>query len=153
MNPDYIKQCEQAEEIQKAWSPAVGDVFAHIWPDGSRPVETNPVIEGDEWDVDGKPKVPRVPCLVPWAITWNDRLKSFVWLPTQVQLQKMLPLEARSYLGPIRDFAFEQSVAMQDIRLNVYVFTTMESLWLAFVMFELHQKRWNGSEWLTLSKK
>ncbi len=30
-----------------------------------------------------------------------------------------------------------------------HYFDSMEQLWLAFVQKELHQKQWNGSEWIT----
>ena len=29
-------------------------------------------------------------------------------------------------------------------------FRSMEQLWLAFVMQEIHKKRWNGSEWIVI---
>ncbi len=29
------------------------------------------------------------------------------------------------------------------------IFKTWEQLWLSFVMFELHQKKWDGEKWTT----
>lgn len=76
------------------------------------------------------------------------------WLPTQAQLQEMLGKDFRKvllarmgngeYMGldGFVEFAYEDADS-----------TSMESLWLAFVMKELYQKQWTGSEWLTPSKK
>lgn len=36
---------------------------------------------------------------------------------------------------------------------NVFPQDTWEQLWLAFVMFELHQKKWNGTEWIKEERK
>ena len=123
----YIEMCN-CPEIQKVWETQDGDVFA----------------EEGGWDGDTE-------LVMGIAFDCDDTFYSqpdgdALWLPRQDQLQEMLPLEARSYLGPIRDFAFENEMNFSGVR-NVFVFSSMEQLWLAFVMKEKHDKVWNGEEW------
>ena len=69
-----------------------------------------------------------------------------LWLPRQDQLQEMLGdmdkcLELlywwKEVPGQIGDFLYDDDD----------MFTTMEQLWLAFVMSNLHQKKWTGEAW------
>jgi hypothetical protein len=52
-----------------------------------------------------------------------------VWLPRQDQLQEMYG-------------------TFQECSVNGGVVTSMEQLWLAFVMKEKHNKVWNGNDWI-----
>ncbi len=152
MNPDYIKQCEKAGKIQSLRYHKNYSVRTKLWREGDWFLERHDYTATDDpahgGYIEERLQVHHI-CDEAYFQPSDDA----IWLPTQAQLQEMLPLEARSYLGPIRDFAFEQELAFGDVRLNIHVFTSMDSLWLAFVMFQLYQKRWNGSEWLTPSKK
>jgi len=67
-------------------------------------------------------------------------------LPTQDQLQEMV-MNFEIYppflqLQRWHDWAFEYSLKYW------YKFTSMEQLWLAFVMKEKHNKVWNSEEWI-----
>jgi len=67
-----------------------------------------------------------------------------LWLPTQSQLQKMV-LEPPNTLCPdiltmLRLFSVFVAVNQQ--------FTSMEQLWLAFVLWELYKKKWSDGKWV-----
>ena len=63
------------------------------------------------------------------------------WLPRQDQLQEMLddsPNPARMH----------NLLIWAGIEFDIKDMRTWEQLWLAFVMWELHQKKWDGETWI-----
>lgn len=121
----YIKQCEKAEEIQAQWKAAMGDWFAY-WFDNAEFTDT-----------------PH------WAILVIQRFPRFanreggirIWLPRQDQLQEIVA----SIESPARVVWCVGCWCNH----NKYAesFTSMEQLWLAFVMWEKHGKKWDGEKW------
>ena len=77
-----------------------------------------------------------------------------VWLPRQDQLQGIyhsLPKDGLVYCG---NWFYDVTPALlEKLRLFLLGYKTqlfsMEQLWLAFVMSELYQKRWDGEQWIT----
>ena len=74
-----------------------------------------------------------------------------IWLPRQDQLQEML-IERKGYSkhdaleNLLTDFEnWHYDFKMCDM---LWVFTSMEQLWLAFVMKEKYNKIWNGKNWI-----
>lgn len=66
-----------------------------------------------------------------------------IWLPTQAQLQKMVFGDFDNPIYVIEQFtAFHKKWQWLD-------FTSMEQLWLAFVMKEKWNKVWVNEEWLS----
>ena len=136
MDTTFIKQCEKAEEIQKLWEPKDGDFCWHddagddIWGHWEFPAETSVVILTKE-----KPKE--------WWFSW-------LWLPTQSQLQAMVAFgnDLDHQLERFTEFVWRAFDYINGVTPIGY-FASMEQLWLAFVQKELHQKVWNGSEWIT----
>ena len=84
-------------------------------------------------------------------------LEDEVWLPRQDQLQEMvtdkIDCPSHSAFAIIVNLAHrlnKMSEATEDF--NYWIeFTSMEQLWLAFVMKTLHLKQWSGTEWLEIS--
>ena len=69
------------------------------------------------------------------------------WLPRQDQLQEMV--------NPPYDYALTLYYFIrycQDDRVSKAHITSMEQLWLAFVMKEKYGKVWNGKEWVVPQK-
>ena len=66
-----------------------------------------------------------------------DRTKN-----VQDQLQEMLDYGKRLD-RMIQDFYFWE----HDLELNIDEFKSMEQLWLAFCMYKLYQKIWDGNDW------
>jgi len=76
-----------------------------------------------------------------WRVNVMD---GWVWLPRQDQLQEMINIEGCGgkvhYLcsSLYRYFDNDERISLES----------MEQLWLAFVMFKKHNKRWDGNDWI-----
>lgn len=93
-----------------------------------------------------------------------DGLHKFIWLPRQAQLQEMVSHDKPiSVVDDLNYFCFHMDRlgtmphkrAMEEARKQeeyVASFTSMEQLWLAFVMKEKYQKIWNGAEWVKIEE-
>ena len=145
----YIKMCEKAVEIQKQrligfdWQE--GDWY-HWWSDVNDSVKYNDdqVLSENfsyEWCEEEKREV-------------NN-----IWLPRQDQLQEMVAMDTCSYisfpvlllssLGEFTNRGLAPDEGWNDYALS---FTSMEQLWLAFVMKEKYNKTWNGEDWVCLGR-
>jgi len=121
----FIKQCEKAEEIQGAWKHSKrnsGDWYHH-----RRMGRAYVVSELDQEDID---------CL---------------WLPRQDQLQEIYrqydkTVSIWGMVSRLKDFIY--GVDDNDFTREAELFTSMEQLWLAFVMKEKYQKTWDGNDWI-----
>jgi len=78
----------------------------------------------------------------PWST-----MPEWIFLPTQDQLQKMIGGNWSSQLFGLDRFIEESDSELLDLD---YV-TSIEQLWLAFVMKENYSKRWNGEDWVESS--
>ena len=122
----YIKMCD-CPEIQKLWTPVNGDFCWH----GN---------EGEEafgsWEFPSQVSVVHIS-----QETDKDWWYNWLWLPRQDQLQAMV-WEGSNTRSMVMQFA-----DWLEYETN-YRRESMEQLWLVFVMFELHSKRWGGERWL-----
>jgi len=131
---NYIKMCEGAEEIQKAWIPLIGD-----------------------WVI--FPNIP-LPTIIRFKKTINEMNKyDFIYLPTQEQLQEMMTMDtsyAKKYNkkeGAIF-CGFYIFLDMMDWVKNylkkptIINCNSMNEIWLAFVMYEKYNKTWTGKNWV-----
>ena len=133
----FILQCEKAVEIQAikniGKNPHIGDyVFLKGW-------ECSHIIIGlDEFYDDET-----------WKVKLNDSFyedaKELTWIPTQSDLQGMDDTD-RGWLTLSEDFYIfcKDHYSMDD----KYWLTSMEQLWLAFVMLEKYNKIWDGKNWI-----
>ena len=90
---------------------------------------------------------------IPLANSMNRA--DIIWLPRQDQLQEMV-VKGRTPTKAIMDLedAFHDYFCWDDGWIpSQYAcsFTSMEQLWLAFVMKEKYNKMWNGEEWIKAS--
>ena len=128
----YIKVCEKAEEIQEHWEPEKWDFF-YIRSFKS----VNPKLIWSMADFEDG-------CIYTFD-GWNKD-RDYIWLPRQGQLQEMLIAIITSDSLNISAHLCKFVVANERY-CNEYFNCSMEQLWLAFVMHELHQKKWTGTEW------
>ena len=78
-----------------------------------------------------------------------------IWVPRQDQLQNIVFLETHDLLENLKHFydwtnkyrLIEYGSASTNVQLEGYGFTSMEQLWLAFVMKEKYNKVWGGENW------
>jgi len=130
----YIKMCEKAEEIQREWKPERGD-----------------------WCIEkkGKPLYPLLVVEISFIYCSDYGLSVFTeggelrkvlqsdltWLPTQEQLQEMMGFYPHTW-GYFLFFIKETGAFGK--------FSSMNELWLAYVMSEKYQKVWDDwkEEWV-----
>lgn len=155
----YIKMCEKAEEIQKLWKPAGGDFLVY---DYRGTTKTSREFEKKVWGDDDKTwERIEILCYQPselkdWFISTTGEesiIKSSqdltrehcIWLPRQDQLQEMVYAQGNNIDTNLAE-AISQfyHFSMDKYRQS---FTSMEQLWLAFVMREKYSKVWDGEEW------
>ncbi len=119
-----ILMCEEAEEIQRRWKPENGDCYIYK-PTGNLGMVCldNPVFESET--------------------------EHRIWLPRQDQLQGI-------YIGNNEDTLDRMFSLCNSFTDKSYIshwkpwhfFTSMEQLWLAFVMREKYNKVWDGKDWI-----
>jgi hypothetical protein len=116
-SPEYTEMCEKAKEVQDAYT------------------------ESEFWDffydsIDEKVK------------QCDDFKGGFVWLPRQDQLQGMLPKTSPLEMLDDIYYCFVCCEENQfDLREYCKRFTSMEQLWLGFVMWKLFSKVWSEHNW------
>ena len=122
----YIKMCEKAEEIQ----------LKHRWQSEDHGI-----------DCVGTPFVYCFACERLIGGPCPEYYRDSVWLPRQDQLQGMLP-EFKAKSGFVPSVAQHFADFVCSDKLYPFPFETFEQSWLAYVMFELYHKVWNGQEWI-----
>ncbi len=83
--------------------------------------------------------------------------KRFVWLPRQDQTQEMFGWIETSVPSLTLAIRFAEFCGINDKEAegssNVSIRKgSLEVLWLAYYMYEKHQKEWTGEKWIKLSK-
>lgn len=130
-----MKMCEKATEIQKKWIPSGDDVY--LERDATDP--DNDHLRNLEINDQN---------LCSSSIV-NSIKKTGIWLPRQDQLQEMIAKDGKCdcldcLVSGLHNFHYSHTRPPN--------FTSMEQLWLAFVMKEKYGKRWDGADWVLASK-
>ena len=162
----YVKMCE-CEELYQHWQPKEGDWF---WVRGRNAKGEPEILCLSSLTINSDHQTIYIPILEPLHATFKleEKLPSeipisinkqtytkfplryFVWLPRQDQLQAMLyPARYKEKYDMCSAFAARCTFSV----FNAFIsdkpdVMSMEQLWLAFVMIELHQKRWHNGEWV-----
>ena len=155
---DLIQMYETADELQKAWKPMVGDYILQRY-----------TVFGEELDKKLWPKNKRneVQILVYRSSIRNTYMatnqagetrifnsikdlkkRTCIWIPRLDQLQKMIKIEQK-YPG---SFLYQHTDAIDEMICYAYkdvhtYLQTYETIWLAYVMYKLYNKKWNGKNW------
>jgi hypothetical protein len=126
-SPSYMKMCEKASEIKVYWKPDFGDFYISLA--GGISSESQPITSELEL-----------------GLPYMNQIKA-VWLPRQDQLQEII---SDQYTEPW-DLAVEFANALMGDDSDYFNrFLSMEQLWLAYVMNQKFNKRWNGRDWVLL---
>jgi len=127
---EYIKMCEKAVEMQKLWNWRISPVGDYCWL-------------GDEY----------LECAIFICTMPMIQLEGRIWLPRQDQLQDMVDNNTLAWnLMVFYDWTNTNHslISPNDCRyqkINSAYYTSMEQLWLAFVMKEKYNKVWDGNDW------
>jgi hypothetical protein len=135
-SPEYIKMCEQAEEIQViAPGPELGDMWAYLRPkEGSQWGCIGPIVRAVEQGYDGDAD-----------FSYVDEIER-AWLPRQDQLQEMVDWRPLVGCGIVAAM-YHRLYPNNQLDDYYFDFTSLEQIWLAFVMKEKYGKVWNGETW------
>ena len=142
LSKEYIKMCD-CPEIQDGWEPTRGDnyILGDAMPNNKHFAV---IVLGCCWEKCSGCRY-----------EVEDLKAECIWIPRQDQLQEMycsIPKdgkhqkEAPSYLACCNVLCEEiYEFSKKDCEMGLQ---SMEQLWLAFVMWELYQKRWDGEKWI-----
>ena len=131
INRNYIKMCDKAKQLQRAWKPKDWDRFIY------RDSEEMDIMMYMEEEYNRKE-----------MIIVNG---VYIWLPTQEQLQEIWRKEylknpnQHGWFGCFVNFV--DTDYRDDLIADEY-FGEMNELWLAFVMRERWNKFWTGEKWV-----
>ena len=125
---NYIKMCEQSEEIQKAWKPKKGDYYAVI-------VHGKPTDIIDIY-IDGFPLLPQK--FIPLSAL-------YIWLPTLEQLFEMVDITKYGRLE-ITEFKNGYCVSQNDFYVSE-ISKSIHECFLEMVMITKYHKIWTGEKW------
>jgi hypothetical protein len=117
----YIKMCEKATEIKNDHEWDNGD-WAY-WPKNG---DVYPLCDNRENSVQEQGSM------------------GYVWLPRQDQLQEIVCDKFRLQMPGF----MVNDLNCWNAHIEWHKITSMEQLWLAFVMSKKHQKQWNGEDWI-----
>jgi len=146
---NFIKMCEKAEDIQKAWKPAIGDYSFN-----------DEIFIISKIQLDITTKMYRLDNVNNFSSLFemeNILQDNFIWLPTQEQLQGMVKSVnvIDLFMGLYR-FVWGLNKLGEDISLEARQypcqFNSMQELYFAFVMKEHWNKVWNGEDWIKIDK-
>ena len=125
----YIEMCIKAEDIWKNNKPAMGDFVA-----STTVLLVRVGLDAREYNFTYLKQ-----------LGFNrGKYAEDVWLPTQSQLQEMVLTGNTTATELVNRLVHK--VKGGDYLFYEYDWS-MEQLWLAFVMKELHNKTWDGKEW------
>ena len=128
LSKEYIKMCD-CPEIQDGWEPTRGDnyILGDAMPNNKHFAV---IVLGCCWEKCSGCRY-----------EVEDLKAECIWIPRQDQLQEMLddsPSPARMH----------NLLIWAGIEFDTKDLRTWEQLWLAFVMWELHQKKWDRERWV-----
>ena len=132
----YIAMCEKAMEVQLCWKPAHGDFF--VDKDG----HTRCWIDGQHTADKVKKGFAVKTCRNVIQIT------KFIWLPRLDQLIEMAQVPGRRYESVTTDFHQWTRAPYPSLpERPTNQFSSLEQLWLGFVMEQKHRKKWREKQW------
>ena len=161
-DPVYIEMSGKSAEIQSLWKPTGGDWYLHDYRGSTK---TSRKFEKQMWGDDDKTwqKI-EILCYRPseskdvavstdgktsLCVSVADLVREHcIWLPTQAQLQETVGAFTWKLIGDFFDWLYGDVENGWHVNHQHLDFTSMEQLWLAFVMKELYNKIWLDGEWV-----
>jgi len=127
---EYIEKCRKAVEIQEYWHNS-----SHMISEWARSYFVSPK-DGSlihYYDFESYPQ----------------HSTGYTWLPLQGQLQDMLDYELGELHYRFYDYVQKEGHNPNNWETALIKYKSMEQLWLAFVMHEKYDKKWNEEDWTT----
>jgi len=130
---NYIKMCEQTEEIQKAWKPKLLDkvITKRTLTDNNYSQDAISYIKDFEHPYD----------------EYYYTNYEHIWLPTLEQLFEMVG-EIKKYKQNIKDMNWYMIFNdIEEFTEECWKFYSVQEIILAFVMYEKYSKVWISETW------
>jgi hypothetical protein len=162
---EYVKLCEKATEIQ-ALRPLRSPIEESAWEEGDylwavkKPRWKGDLVDEDEIFIVGGD------CVIPQRTSEGLELstagyaegdstpcKNIIWLPLQDQLQEMVAFEPfqihkeynlHSFIW-FCEWGYGANITVKQPK---DINSSLEQLWLSFVMKVKYGKNWNGEDWI-----
>jgi len=137
----YVQMCERATELQKLWGFIRGDYFSSL-PQAKMAeayeTEMFSIVE-TFWFED--------------ELTKKGRPEEWVWLPRQDQLQTIAGVDDdEGIIGKWIEWGFVKWAEDKSGRvyrsMRAARCCSMEQSWMAYVMYAIYNKCWNGTDWV-----
>jgi len=139
ISKEYIRMCEKAVELQKNWTPQNLDYIYSIYEKQIKNVDDIRLHWMYHKSIKQYQNINHIKGSKTYANVWYQ----VVWIPRQDQLQDILNYELSDLIYKFKDWNCASGFEwMSDNK-----FTSMEQLWLAFVMYEKYIKYWDGEKW------
>ncbi len=126
----YIKMCKKAKKIQAIWQKVPQGLWHGHYSDG---------YDGSFYYIKPQDNTDDGIRCVDYEHDTSD-IAEQTWLPRQDQLQEM-------YSGDLYTLLHDFTWFIEQGDKSSMQCTSMEQLWLAFVMKEKYGKVWDGEEW------
>ena len=114
----YIKMCEKAKELRKRWKPKEKDFYFNTFHN-------------------------EILCYPAGARSITKKEDIPLW--SQEQLQEMVKAKEMCWQDSL---IYSFTEWYDENYLGSNLFNSMNELWLAFVMWELYKKKWDGEKWV-----
>ena len=163
---NFIKQCEHAGEIQSVWDinkkPMYDWIYFYSEKSKKNIVRICTGLHGRllyfvEHGSGYSSYMETI--FIDFKKSVTKQLKEYIWLPTQGQLQEILcnfyqgnsNIKGLNWGDSINEHMLNRLLNFEkDNRNLVY---DLNSLWLAFVMYEKYNKIWTGKKWVLINEK
>ena len=122
---NYIKMCEQAKEIQDKWRNPFRNKFGDTYWRGKKYLQISEA------------------CVL--NIVSHLKVENEIWLPTQEQLWEMVSCNWHDVFCKFLWWHWNDDKNSEEFK---SMFTSMNEVWIAFVMKEKYNKIWTGSKWV-----
>jgi len=147
---EYIEMCEKAVDIQELYGKSIKKEISESY--GDFICEKGKIYVINEHSA--------VNIIKTWVLSTTINLKglpeskrdlvgiTYIWLPRQDQLQDMV---FNTFINDKTRTLYTILICLENFEVENKIFSenwSMEQLWLAFVMQEKYNKKWNGKDWV-----
>lgn len=152
-SPEYIKMCEKAEEIQKSEPKYYPNNMGNWYQNKLRNLfcfTCHSYTPGTYCQICGSKLTIKEDGYI--SVGDSAEEEDCIWLPRQDQLQEMVQSTEDDCAG---DMLWRVIIEIDGSQVDYsgtvseyyHQFSTLEQLWLAFVMKEKYNKTWDGEKW------
>lgn len=158
-DPKYIKMAEKATEIQEQFKEIDSGDIIRLNRDLDYQFKSGDILHRGDW-INGEKDEGYYRIYDGYDGSQSFSRDDFTWLPSQNRLQDMMIDRFQEHKYPLWQmmYVFNNFIACPPLRhrkkyvdwLRKYVtqFTTLEQLWMAFIMERKFKKIWNGEDWV-----